>query len=65
MKVKNEYGVEIDFDAAVLMMDDKTREELHAELAPCSEQEFFDAYAKAHNEKFDEEWELAKPNPCY
>lgn len=65
MKVKNEYGVKIDYEIAVMMMDDEIREDLSAELAPCSEQEFFDAYAKAHSEKFDEEWELDKPNPCY
>ena len=46
-------------------MDDDIREELAAELAPCTEQEFFTAYAKAHAEKFGEEWELDKKNPVY
>ena len=46
-------------------MDDDIREELTAELAPCTEQEFFTAYAKAHAEKFGEEWELDKENPVY
>lgn len=63
--VKNEYGVEIHYNIAVAMMDDEIREELHAKLAPCSDQEFFDAYAKAHEEKFCEEWEMAKENPTY
>lgn len=63
--VKNEYGVIIDFDVAVSLMYDCIREELHAELAPCTEQEFFNAYAEKHLEKFGEEWELAKKNPCY
>lgn len=46
-------------------MDDDLREELNADLAPCTEQEFFEAYAKAHEAKFGDEWELAKENPCY
>ena len=65
MTVKNNYGVEIEWNTAVNLMDDDLREELSAELAPCTEQEFFEAYAKAHENKFGEEWELAKENPCY
>lgn len=65
MTVFNEYEVEIYFDVAIAMMDDEIREDLHAELAPCTDQEFFDAYAKAHAEKFGEEWELSKANPVY
>jgi hypothetical protein len=64
-KVINLYGTEIYWNAAVELMDDDIREELHSELAPCTEQEFFTAYCKAHEEKFGEEWELAKPNPVY
>ena len=65
MTVKNNYGVEIEWNTAVYLMDDDLREELNADLAPCTEQEFFEAYAKAHENKFCEEWELAKENPCY
>lgn len=65
MKVINQNGAEIDFEVAVSLMDDDLREELSADLAPCTEQEFFSAYAKAHENKFGEEWELAKENPCY
>ena len=65
MTVKNNYGVEIEWSTAVNLMDDDLREELNAELAPCTEQEFFEAYEKAHENKFGEEWELAKENPCY
>ena len=65
MTVKNNYGVEIESNAAVNLMDDDLREELSADLAPCTEQEFFEAYAKAHDNKFGEAWELAKENPCY
>lgn len=65
MKIINRNGYELDYDAAVNMMDDEIREELHAELAPCTEQAFFTAYEAAHEEKFGEEWELSKENPCW
>lgn len=48
----------VDFDAAVSLMDDEIREEVHSEMAPCSEQEFMDAYAKAHHEKYGEEFKV-------
>ena len=48
----------VDFEAAVMLMDDEIREELNSELAPCSEQEFIDAYVKAHDEKYGEEFEI-------
>lgn len=63
--VTNEYGVEINFDVAVSLMDDEIREDVHSDLAPCTEQEFFDAYCKKHEAKYGEEFELAKRNPCY
>lgn len=63
--ITNEFGVEINFDAAVNLMDDDIREMLHEEIAPCTDQEFFDAYCKAHEDKFGEEWELAKENPVF
>ena len=48
----------VDFDAAVNMMDDEIREKLHNELAPCTNQEFMDAYAEAHEAKFNERFEI-------
>lgn len=65
MKVININGTEIDYDAAVALMDGELCEELNGELAPCTEQEFFSAYEAAHAAKFGEEWELSKENPCY
>lgn len=65
MKVINMNGTEINYEAAVAMMDDEICESLNFELAPCTEQEFFTAYEKAHAEKYGEEWELSKENPCY
>lgn len=49
-------GNQVDFEAAVNLMDDDLREELHDEMAPCSDQEFADAYAKAHEERFGEQF---------
>ena len=65
MIVKNTYGTEIDFDAAVALMDDEIREDLHNRISPCTEQEFFSAYAEAHEKMFNEIWEPAKENPCF
>ncbi len=39
-------------------LDDELRELLHANLAPCSEQEFFDAYLDAHCVKYGEEFRI-------
>lgn len=63
MIVRNENGVSIDFNAAVSLMDDEIREAIHADLAPCTEQEFFTAYEKAYTDKYGEAWELSKSNP--
>lgn len=40
MTVKNFWDVEIDYDVAAQMMEDDLREEIHAYLAPCTDQEF-------------------------
>lgn len=45
-------GREIEFEAAVNLMDDEIRECIHSDLAPCSDQEFIDAYVKAHADAF-------------
>ena len=63
--VRNEWDVEFVYEAIVPYMDDEIREDLCREIAPCTEQEFFDAYCKAHEEKFGEEFELAKRNPIW
>ena len=52
--VKNSAGREIDFEVATNLMDDELREELYMELAPCTEQEFYDEYCNRHKEKFGE-----------
>lgn len=64
-KVINANGTEIDYAAAVALMDDDICAELNDKLAPCTEQEFFTAYEQAHEAKYGEEWELSKANPCW
>lgn len=61
--VVNEHGIEINFYIAVCMIDDGLREEIHRDISPCSDQEFFNAYAAVHLQRFGEEWEPAKLNP--
>jgi len=58
--VTNAYGIKIDFEVAVRLMDDVLREQVHEELAPCSEQEFFDRYCE-----LDESWILNQPHPQF
>ena len=45
------------FDAAVELMDDELREQIHEELAPCTEEEFLEAYKAAHLAKYGEEFQ--------
>lgn len=63
--VTNQYGESLNFAAAVNLMDDDIREQLHDELAPCTPQVFFDAYVSAHEKKFGEDWVLDNPNPVW
>lgn len=66
MTITNRYGVIIDFDTAANLMDDDTREAIHATGNYDDDpQGFFDAYAAAHLDKFGQSWELDKPNPVY
>jgi len=64
-QITNQAGTEIDYDAAVNLMDDDIREELHNELAPCSNEEFFKTYCARHRERHDEEFEPNKRNPVW
>jgi hypothetical protein len=54
-------GERVDFDAAVNLMDDEIREAVHAvhaDLAPCTDQEFIDEYVKRHEAKYGETFEI-------
>ena len=63
-KVINKHGVEVDFEFAVNMMDEEIREEIHNKLVPCTDQEFFDAYAEKHANVYGEvDWQPAQRNP--
>lgn len=53
------------YDAAVALMDDDLREELHAEVAPCEDAEFLAEYARRHFARFGEEFEAVKDNPVW
>jgi hypothetical protein len=46
------------FDAAVQLMDDELREQIHADLAPCTNAEFLREYERRHLEKYGEEFEF-------
>jgi len=55
MKTVLLQGKVVDFEAAVELMDDEIREQLHSKIAPCTNQEFIDQYVIAHSNKFDGE----------
>ena len=65
MKVINKSGKEIDFESAAQYMDDGIREALHSKLSPCTDQEFFTAYEKAHRIIYRCDWFLSGSNPVW
>jgi len=52
LPVYDSRGTVIDYEAAVNLMDDELREELHDELPPCSRQAFLIEYAGRHETRF-------------
>lgn len=56
--VEDRNGNDVCFEALVQLMDDETRERVHEELAPCTEQEFYNRYCELHEELFDEEFNI-------
>ena len=58
MKMVELNGSMVDYEACVSMMDDDIREQLHRELAPCTNQEFLDAYVDKHFEKYGEDFSI-------
>lgn len=64
MKVTNSNGTEIDFDAAVELMDEEIQELLHFRLYG-NEQEFFDAYVIEHEKRFGVEFGPNKATPVW
>lgn len=53
-RFENINGEQVIFEVAVNIMDDNLREQVHGELAPCTEQEFVERYAELHYERFCE-----------
>ena len=54
MKTISYEGNAYDYEIIVDYMNDEIREDLHAELAPCTEQEFFNAYMERDPEFMNE-----------
>ena len=46
------------YNAAVALMDDDIREEIHAEISPCSELEFLTEYMQRHLKKYGIEFTI-------
>lgn len=46
------------FNTAVSLMDDEIREDVHADIAPCTELEFLKEYMKRHKEKYGTEFRV-------
>ena len=53
--VNNQLGKAIDYDVAVMLMDADICEELHY-MAPCSNQQFYNAYCKQHKAKYSKDF---------
>ena len=49
-----------DFEAIVNLMDDDIREEVHRDIAPCTDEEFLAEYCTRHYEKYGVEFEPVK-----
>ena len=63
--VENEHGLEIDYRAAVQMMDDELREMINGDTDAQTEQAFFYKYCQVHYERFGEVFEPNKSNPVW
>jgi len=50
--------LKLGMDTLVNYMDDELREQVHRELAPCTDAEFLVRYMELHREKFDEAFDI-------
>ena len=55
-KIEATNGDIIDFYCAVNLMGAELREQVHAELCPCTDQEFYNRYCELHSERYGEEF---------
>lgn len=46
------------YEIAVELMDNEIREKLHNKIAPCTNEEFLEAYKKEHYKKYGEEFTI-------
>lgn len=51
---EEESGLLSDWDFIVELMDNEIRESVHADLAPCTDEEFLAEYCKRHEAKYGE-----------
>lgn len=63
--ITNEYGKEIDFSAAQVLMDEEITERLNRDSDMETEQMYFETYCAAHLAKYGEEFEPNKANPVW
>lgn len=57
----NEQNMTDDYwDALVNLMDDDLREQVHREIAPCTNAEFLKRYAELHKQKYNEDFPPAQ-----
>ena len=71
-KVINRNGIEIDYESALMLMDEDILDIMSHEwygwdavYSPVTDQEWFSCYEVLHEVKYGEEWELSKANPTY
>ena len=66
-KVINKNGTEIDYESALMFMDEDILDgmagEWYSAYHPMTDQEWFTRYETLHEQKYGEEWELSKANP--
>ena len=67
MKVKNEYGVEFEWDTIVFYMDSDVANVIERKYGYIdNEQDYFNAYFATYQEVYDgEQCEWAKTSPCW
>ena len=58
IKEAAEELLKLGMDVLMNHMDDDLREQVHRELAPCTDKEFLVRYMELHREKFDEEFDV-------
>lgn len=67
--VINKNGTEIDYEAALALMDENILEDMaldwYRAYRPMTDQEWFTLYETQHEVKYGEEWELSRSNPTY